>query len=53
MLSLLNALYELLSFITEDAVAWKLNQLPPELNKALNELQTHLGNYLDQINPQQ
>lgn len=49
MISLLNALYELLSFITEDAQAWKLNQLPPELNKALGDLQTQLGNYLDDL----
>ena len=47
--SLLNALYELLSFITEDAVANGLVKLPKSLSDKMNSLCNELGDYLDSI----
>lgn len=49
--SIYRALYELLSFITEDAVANKLNNsgFPAPLMKKLNECCIDLGNYLDTL----
>lgn len=45
--TLLNALYELLSFITEDAQAWKLGHVPPAILNQMNKLCNDLGDYLD------
>lgn len=46
--SLLSALYDLLSFITEDAQAFGLTKHIPEyLLKSMNSLCNDLGDYLD------
>ena len=49
--SLYTALYELLSYITEDAQAHKLNNngFPSSLMKKLNEVCIELGDYLDTL----
>ncbi len=47
--SLLKALYELLSFVTEDAIAHKLGPIPPGLLRKLNEACIELGEYLDTL----
>jgi hypothetical protein len=47
--SLLGALYDLLSFITEDASAHGLaKHVPPHLMEAMNTLCIELGEYLDE-----
>lgn len=48
--TLLSALYDLLCYITEDAVAHGLNKLPSGLNAKMNELANELGEYLDNQN---
>jgi len=47
---LLDSLYNILCYITEDMVAHGLNNLPPELNKMMNDLAISLGDYLDKNN---
>lgn len=48
--TILDALYNLLSFVTEDAVANGYIKLPKHLHKTLNETCIELGNYLDEQN---
>lgn len=47
--SLLKALYEILSFITEDAVAHGLGDVPKSIHEKMNSLCNELGDYLDSI----
>lgn len=50
MYSLLDSIYNLLSYATEDAIAHKLWTPSPELLEALKVAQQALGEYLDKAN---
>jgi hypothetical protein len=47
--TLLKTLYELLSFITEDAIAHRTGYIPPSILKLANQLCIELGKYLDSL----
>jgi hypothetical protein len=50
--TLLNDLYDLLSCITEDAVAHGFTKdVPPDIMKMLNDCCVRLGEYLDGVDP--